>query len=284
MINLYSLKYFYDACRLSSMTKAAEANFVSRPAVSQAILRLEKEIGAKLLEHKRRRFQLTKHGRILMERANGIFSQLEEVDSLVRSETQALSGVLVVGAARSLVTYHLDSALHKLKIAHPDLRIKVKIENSETLVRLLATKNIDVAVFLGDERLNGCEQVVLRKGYFNLISSPSSKAVSFAITEKRPETEKLKSLYERKFKKQLPTFCEVSSWDAIQTWINNSTCGGLVPDFISEVGVRKSRVVIPRVWPYEIKAMFHSSRSKDRSVQEFINYVAATLSTGSRRS
>ena len=62
-LSLSALKYFIDAINLESVTLSAEKNHVSRPAVSQAILRLEQWCGRPLLEHGKKTIVLTKYGR-----------------------------------------------------------------------------------------------------------------------------------------------------------------------------------------------------------------------------
>jgi DNA-binding transcriptional LysR family regulator len=275
MLNLYNLKYFYDACRLTSMAGAAEINFVSRPAISQGIKKLEEQVGVPLLEHRQRKLKPTPQGLLLMQKAAEIFLQVENASTLLKSPESALSGYLVVGTARTLATFKLDCVISHLKEKYPNLKIKIEIQVSSELVRLLADRQIDVALFLGDERLPNCEQVVIKKGRFKLIRPRKLKGreLAYAITEKRPETNRLKTLFERKFKQPLPIFGEIPSWDAILNWVDNGTCGGLVPDFLLPHTTNPHLVVLDDVHPYEIKAMYHNSRAQDRSVQEFISTV-----------
>ncbi len=90
-LNLSALKYFLDAVELESITLSAEKNHISRPAVSQAIIRLGQWHGKPLLSHEKRFFKLTDDGREFYRLAkvnymnfiNG-FSQLENTDKTLR--------------------------------------------------------------------------------------------------------------------------------------------------------------------------------------------------------
>lgn len=62
-LNLTALKYYLDAYEKQSITQSSLINNVSRPAVSQSILRLEEWYGKKLLKHEKRNFEATPEGK-----------------------------------------------------------------------------------------------------------------------------------------------------------------------------------------------------------------------------
>ena len=61
-LSLSAIKYFIDTVEAQSLSKAAEKNYVSRPAVSQSIRRLEEWAGKQFLGHSKRIFALTEDG------------------------------------------------------------------------------------------------------------------------------------------------------------------------------------------------------------------------------
>lgn len=276
MMNFYGLKYFYDACRFKSMTKAAEINHVSRPAISQAILKLESDLQVELLVHKRRGIELTQRGLVLMKRAEKVFHELDGAESALKREAGMLEGTLTIGAAQALATFLLQKAVAKLKIAHPALEVKIRIRDSQGLVDRLSKRELDVAFFLGDETRQGYRQTVIKKGVFQLIRPKAIKKdrVLYAISEPRPETQRVRSLYEERFSDALPVFAEIASWDAIWTWMNEGLCGGLVPDFLlqkNKPAAKKFTIVLDKVWPYEIKVMVPVSRVDDPAILAFLS-------------
>lgn len=275
MINLYSLKYFYDSYRLKSMTKAAELNNVSRPAISQAIKKLEEELKAELLIHKPREVELTQMGLLLAKEAEQIFSKIESVTLSLKGNSKILRGDLKIGSARTLATFLLQNILSNIRHKHPLIDLKTRIHNSEELMQKLIDREIDIAFFIGDETLPGYSQVVIKKGYFNLVKPKKLKFESalYAVTQKRPETEKLSLIYEKKYSRSIPIFAEIPSWDAIWTWTNNGLCGGLIPDFLLGVDPSQSKhltVVLDKIWPYEVKVMFPTSRKEDPLIKTFL--------------
>lgn len=278
-MNLYNLKYFADSARFKSMTKAAEFNNLSRPAISHAIQNLEDDLGVKLLVHKRRSFELTQAGISLLKRVDSLFLHVSEIRNDLKSSSGPILGEFRIGSSRTLATFNLPQVMAQLRLVFPLVEFKIQLANSEELIERLSRREIDLAFFIGDDSLSDYKNIVVKRGYFCLIKPKRSpiipdELVQYAITERRPETERLKTVYERNFSKPLPIFAEVQSWDAIWTWISKGICGGLIPDFMFESKQKSSQdfiVVLPRVFPYEIKVMYPKTRSAHPLIKGFLD-------------
>lgn len=278
-MNIQNLKYFTDAARLRSITKSADLNNISRPAVSQAIQKLEQELGVKLLVHKRRSFELTQAGLTLLKKSDALFSKIEETAAAVKANVP-VAGEFRIGSARTLATFSLYKAISKLKADFPEINIKVNLQKSEHLIEMLENRELDVALFIGDEVLNGFKQIVVGRGHFCLVRPRHTKTedISFAISEKRPETERLKILFERHFSKELPVFAEIPSWDSIWEWICQGECGGLIPDFLlRNVETSQLAIVFEKVFPYEMKVIFSKTKSNHTLISTFVNSLKGQI-------
>lgn len=76
-LELQQLKYFKAVADIGKISEAAEKLFVSAPALSTSISRLEKELGTKLFDRTNNRILLNKQGQILQKHVNQIFDTLE---------------------------------------------------------------------------------------------------------------------------------------------------------------------------------------------------------------
>src|SRR3984893_6833111 len=81
MLNLGRLRVLSEVVARSSFSAAAEALSYSQSAVSQAVARLEAEIGATLVVRDRRGVRPTAAGATLVEHAETIFAQVEAAES-----------------------------------------------------------------------------------------------------------------------------------------------------------------------------------------------------------
>ena len=78
-MTLTQLSYFCAVCRAHSITRAAEALYVSQPTVSTALRDLEKEFHCRLFIHRRNRISLTDEGADFYEEALRILKETEKL-------------------------------------------------------------------------------------------------------------------------------------------------------------------------------------------------------------
>ena len=122
-VELTQLQYFVAVAESLHMTRTAERLHVAQPALSQAISRLERELGVLLFKRERRQLTLTVYGEYLFDRLRtplAVLSQLpRELAELSRGEDATVR--LNVLAATSLVT----DAVVAYQKAHPTMRFKL---------------------------------------------------------------------------------------------------------------------------------------------------------------
>ena len=78
-MELLQLRYFLTAAQYEHMTKAAEQLQIAQPALSQAIHRLETELGVSLFERKNRSIELNDAGKLLQKRLLPLISALDRI-------------------------------------------------------------------------------------------------------------------------------------------------------------------------------------------------------------
>ena len=78
-MTLTQLEYFCTVCRYHSITRAAEALYVSQPTISTSIRDLEKEFHLRLFNHGKNRISLTKDGEAFYQKAEYILRQTQEL-------------------------------------------------------------------------------------------------------------------------------------------------------------------------------------------------------------
>ena len=104
-LNLHLLRVFFTVAELRSFSRAAEALFISQPAVSKAVRELECQIGLPLLERgaggpkSARGVQLTPDGAAVFEHARGIFALERAAIEDVQARVGLQRGRLRVGAS-----------------------------------------------------------------------------------------------------------------------------------------------------------------------------------------
>ena len=146
MLDPRRLRVLVEVARQGSITAAAESLSFVPSAVSQQIAALERELGVKLTARVGRGTELTSAGRLLVERAEELLSQLGRAEDAVRSLDGVGSGRLRVGAFTSAGATIVPGALGTLAHRHPGLALSLVAQDPEQSIVALKRHEVDVAV------------------------------------------------------------------------------------------------------------------------------------------
>ncbi|MCZ4330389.1 LysR family transcriptional regulator [Castellaniella denitrificans] len=119
------LRIFIRVAALGSFTQAAAQLRLPRATVSTAVLRLEKRLGARLLQRTTRRVGLTGDGHAFLERCAPVLDGLDELGGFFRRPDGPLDGRLRVGMPLGMATGPLMARLPEFLARHPALRVEI---------------------------------------------------------------------------------------------------------------------------------------------------------------
>ncbi len=139
------LQIFSVAATRLSFARAAEDLHLTHAAVSLQIKQLEEVAGVDLFERIGKRVFLTEAGSIMLEHARQILQSLKDADAAL-SALKGLKGGRIVLAVTSTAEYFAPALLAQFRVLQPDVRIRLLIENRETVGRLLASNEVDLAI------------------------------------------------------------------------------------------------------------------------------------------
>lgn len=139
------LRLFSRVVRTGSLSRAGRESGLTQSAVSRAIVRLEREVGAALLTRTTRAVQPTDAGAEYLARIELILAALDEANQAARG-TGELRGVLRVGTVSGFAIREIVPLLPPLMHAHPALRIEFLMDDTR---QDLLGENVDIAVRFG---------------------------------------------------------------------------------------------------------------------------------------
>ncbi len=131
-MNLHALRVFYTVAKLGSFSGAAEALFISQPAVSKALKELEYQLNIQLIERasKGKKLTLSEGGQALFEHARSIFAIEKAAIEDIKSRTGLKRGTLVIGTSTTIASYWLPPYLAKFCAQYPDIKVEVQVANT----------------------------------------------------------------------------------------------------------------------------------------------------------
>lgn len=144
------LRAFVTVARERSFTQAALALHLSQSAVSQQVAGLEQELGAALLDRSGRSVTLTAAGAVLLERAESLLTELESARRAVAFAEGRIAGDLRIASSLTLAGYVLPKALAAFRHEHPEVRVELRVRNTEDVARALAAGEVDLGLLEGD--------------------------------------------------------------------------------------------------------------------------------------
>ncbi len=145
-MNIRDLKYLVALIEHRHFGKAAEVCFVSQPALSMQIKKLEADLGVQLIERTNKSVMLTETGNLLGERARLILNQVNEMRELAKLMKDPFSGDLKLGIFPTLAPYLLPYIVPKLSAAYPKLSLYLIEEQTAALLEKLKNGKIDAAI------------------------------------------------------------------------------------------------------------------------------------------
>jgi LysR family transcriptional regulator, hydrogen peroxide-inducible genes activator len=173
MLTLRQLRYLDALARHGHFGRAAEECSVSQPALSMQISELEKELGAKLVEHQQGASVLTEIGREVARRAADILASARDLADSARRGARPLTGPLHVGIIPTLAPYVLPPVLPELQRRYPELRLELIESQTRTLLGELRRGALDVLLLALPLDQPGLQTLSLFEDHF-LLAVPAS--------------------------------------------------------------------------------------------------------------
>lgn len=144
---LKPLRAFCQTARLGSVSRAAEALYVSQPAVTLQLQALERDMGVKLFERSGRRLVPTREGEALYALARPLVEGIDGLDAAFRDQVRGLdAGELHVAAGSSTILYLLPRIVEAFRTARPEVRLILHNVTGAGGLDLLRSDEIDLAV------------------------------------------------------------------------------------------------------------------------------------------
>ncbi|WP_079989506.1 LysR family transcriptional regulator [Candidatus Protochlamydia phocaeensis] len=274
--NITFLRYFFSAGQAKSISKAAKENFVSQSAISQAIHKLEINLGKQLITHEKNRFQLTADGLLLLDKCKQIFSVFSEIEDSFNEVEGVFKGRLSFACTHSFALSLLPPYLERLSKMASEVEPILRFGHTGTIIELVKKGDVDFGIVLDNEDFSAFNSYEIYSGKYQLYRArklPSQAKNKFILSEERKEVSLLKQyFYDHEI--EIRTYMEVSSWEVIASLTKQGLGIGFLPDYI--IGKRSLipyELSIPLI-PYRILAIFPKNKKLPRNAKMFIDLMS----------
>jgi LysR family hydrogen peroxide-inducible transcriptional activator len=145
-MEVQQLRYVCAIAETGSFSRAAERCQVAQPSLSQQILKLEEDLGAKLFDRLGRSVRLTEAGRAFLPHARSILGQIETARSSVADKTADVRGSVSVGVIPTIAPYMMPGYTTVFTRKYPEAKLRIVEETTPILIESLRSLSVDLAI------------------------------------------------------------------------------------------------------------------------------------------
>ena len=169
---VHQLTVFRTVAQHLSFTRAAEALYLSQPAVAQQVKTLEQMLGLRLFTRSGRGIVLTPAGQEFLSHAERLLTLLAETTPVVHEIHTLERGSVVIGASTSAGTYVVPPLLGTFHARYPRVHVTLMVAHRHSIEENLLTHQIDLGVIGFIEQRERFVVELLRPYELVVVASP----------------------------------------------------------------------------------------------------------------
>lgn len=190
-MEFHQLRYVCAIADTGNFSRAAERCQIAQPSLSQQVLKLEEDLGAKLFDRLGRSVRLTDAGRAFIPHARAVLEQMEVARLSVADKNADLRGSIAIGVIPTVAPYLMPGYTAAFAKNYPEAKLRIVEETTSVLVEGLRDLSIDVAILALPLRHKDLELFPIRtEPLFAVMrrDHPRASAASLALKDLRGES------------------------------------------------------------------------------------------------
>lgn len=155
------LKYFVQVAKHQNFTRAAEHLYISQPALSKMIKKLEAELGVSLFDIRTTGVYLTDYGQELYQRALPLIAEFDSLTNFVEDMQTKPVGKLRVGVTPMLATLFMVDIVTEFSNLWPDIKLQITEDGSIALRHALLEGELDLVLCITGDEIPNLKDTIL---------------------------------------------------------------------------------------------------------------------------
>lgn len=155
--NLNYYKIFYTVANTKNISKAADELFISQPAISKSISKLEQSVGCNLFIRNSRGVTLTEEGELLYNHIHNAFDSISIGEESLKRMHNLGIGQIRIGVSTSLCKYILMPYLQDFVKLNPHIKISIECNSTIETLQLLDEGKIDIGLICHSDNIKNLE-------------------------------------------------------------------------------------------------------------------------------
>jgi len=161
--NLSLYHIFFMVAKTGNISKAASELYISQPAISKAIQKLEQNLNVSLFHRNSRGVSLTDEGKLIYQQVAVAFDALEKGEQDLKRVQELGIGYLRIGVSTTLCKYLLLSYLKEFVERYPHVKITISCQSTFETMELLQKQKIDIGLIGKPQHLTNIDFYPIKK-------------------------------------------------------------------------------------------------------------------------
>lgn len=171
--HLSQYRIFYEVAKAGNISKAAKGLFISQPAISKAISKLEENLDVTLFTRNSRGVQLTSEGELLFQYVENAFEALDRGENELKRIREFHIGQLTIGVSNTLCKYLLLPYLKDFIEEHPHVKVAIESQATARTLDMLEQQRIDIGLVAEPRNQRGLNFLPVAKIEDIFVCTPS---------------------------------------------------------------------------------------------------------------
>lgn len=290
-MQLSDLNVFVTVSDERSFSRAAKRLHRTQPAVSQAIRRLEEELGDRLFDRTTRNGTLTEAGLLLRDHASRLLRLATEAETAVRELQHVRRGRVVIGANEAAV-HSILPIIERFTQLHPQARVEVRRVASRQIARELLERGLDFGVLTFQPPDKDLQSISLGSDELVMLVHPGHRLASkkrvtieevgrevvIAHNDPSPARDRVLRVYERR---HAPINIQIAlpSLDGIKRAVEMGLGVAVLPRRCALTEIARGHLAVVKVpelsSPRSVRLVFRRSGERTRSAEAFLGVARA---------
>lgn len=169
-LNLYYI--FYVVAQCGNISAAAKKLYISQPAVSKSISKLEENFPTPLLQRTSKGVILTESGQILFNQLETAFQAIKQGEEQIQQNNELGIGTISIGVSTTLCKYVLLPYLKSFIAANPNIKVNISCQSTYETLTALENGSLDMGLVGESERLGNLTFQPIQTIHDTLVTSP----------------------------------------------------------------------------------------------------------------
>ena len=280
-MEMQQIRYFLAVCDQGSITHAAQLTYVSQPSLTQAIKKLEDEMGGALFTRAHSGCQLTPLGRMVESNLRKIYRDLQATKAEAIRFTRLNTIPLRIGLMTTIGAQRLSPCLAGYQQDFPNIELELIIDTEAVLLKQLDSELLDLVI--------SAPTKLLASPYQSTVLYDERYVVAFGSTHRFNELQKvsLKDILNCELREDLKCICqnqEINLYAAYRSnseeWILRMVQAGIGVALMPEYTLPKDATDISFRYLYEpeISRQVYAIYTHETSAKPELEALIANLS------